>query len=162
MKKSTIPSRSPFAVLRQICSLIPGHLVPKLARETGVNRKARTFSGPAFSACRSCCRFHHHPTGRFLHGLGQTPSAQGGSQVSFAVDCVAGLCAPEIPCLYSWVASQLYPHFYPDTQCPLAPMGPGKPPSILWDSIRRLPLYSHPAAALFSGVLNIPVGQPHS
>jgi len=44
MKKSPLPSRSQFAVLRQICSLIPAHLVPKLARETGVNRKARTFS----------------------------------------------------------------------------------------------------------------------
>jgi chromate transport protein ChrA len=36
MNKSTIPSRSKFAVLRQICNLIPGHLVPKLARETGM------------------------------------------------------------------------------------------------------------------------------
>jgi Domain of unknown function (DUF4372) len=30
-------------VLRQICNLIPPHLVPKLARETGVDAKARTF-----------------------------------------------------------------------------------------------------------------------
>jgi Transposase DDE domain/Domain of unknown function (DUF4372) len=44
MKKSTIPSRSQFAVLRQICNLIPCHMVPKLARETGVEKKARTFS----------------------------------------------------------------------------------------------------------------------
>ena len=44
MKTTTIPSRSPFAVLRQICNLIPSHLVPKLAKETGVDRKARTFS----------------------------------------------------------------------------------------------------------------------
>jgi len=44
MNKSTIPSRSKFAVLPQICNLIPGHLVPKLARETGVDKKARTFS----------------------------------------------------------------------------------------------------------------------
>jgi len=44
MNKSTIPSRSQFAVLRQICNLIPCHMVPKLARETGVNKKARTFS----------------------------------------------------------------------------------------------------------------------
>ena len=44
MKKSTLPSRSQFAVLRQICNLIPSYLVPKLARETGVDKKARTFS----------------------------------------------------------------------------------------------------------------------
>lgn len=44
MKKSALPRRSPFSVLWQICHLIPAHLVPKLARETGVDKKARTFS----------------------------------------------------------------------------------------------------------------------
>ena len=44
MKKSSLPRRSPFSVLRQLCHLIPAHLVPKLARETGVDKKARTFS----------------------------------------------------------------------------------------------------------------------
>jgi hypothetical protein len=43
-KTTTIPSRSQFAVLRQICNLIPAYLVPKLAKETGVDKKARTFS----------------------------------------------------------------------------------------------------------------------
>lgn len=42
--KATAPSRSQFAVLRQICNLIPAHLVPKLAREINVDKKARTFS----------------------------------------------------------------------------------------------------------------------
>jgi len=42
--KSTAPSRSQFAVLRQLCNLIPAHLIPKLARETGVDKKARTFT----------------------------------------------------------------------------------------------------------------------
>jgi hypothetical protein len=42
--KSTAPSRSQFAVLRQLCNLIPPHLIPKLARETGVDKKARTFT----------------------------------------------------------------------------------------------------------------------
>jgi hypothetical protein len=37
MKKYTLPSRSQFAVLRQICDLIPCHLVSKLARKTGVD-----------------------------------------------------------------------------------------------------------------------------
>ena len=44
MKKPNTPSRSQFAVLRQIGNLIPSYLVPKLARETGVDKKARTFS----------------------------------------------------------------------------------------------------------------------
>jgi hypothetical protein len=44
MKKTNTPSRGQFAVLRQICNLIPSYLVPKLAREAGVDKKARTFS----------------------------------------------------------------------------------------------------------------------
>jgi hypothetical protein len=44
MKNTNKPSRSQFAGLRQICNFIPAHLVPKLARETGVEKKARTFS----------------------------------------------------------------------------------------------------------------------
>lgn len=44
MKTTTLPSRSQCAVLRQICNLIPTHLVPKLARESGVDKKARSFS----------------------------------------------------------------------------------------------------------------------
>ena len=44
MNKKTLPSRSQFAVLRQICNLIPSYLVPKLAKESGVDKKARTFS----------------------------------------------------------------------------------------------------------------------
>jgi hypothetical protein len=43
-KTTTLPSRSQFAVLRQICNLIPSYLVPKLAKESGVDKKARTFS----------------------------------------------------------------------------------------------------------------------
>jgi hypothetical protein len=43
-KTNTIPNRSQFAVLRQLCNFISPHLVTKLARETGVDKKARTFS----------------------------------------------------------------------------------------------------------------------
>jgi hypothetical protein len=35
--KHTRPSASKFSVLRQLCNLIPAHLVPSLARETGVD-----------------------------------------------------------------------------------------------------------------------------
>ena len=44
MKKTNRPSASKLSVFRQICNLIPEHLVPKLARETGVDKKCRTFS----------------------------------------------------------------------------------------------------------------------
>jgi hypothetical protein len=38
------PTRSSFTLLRQLCNLIPPHLVPQLARDTGVADKARTFT----------------------------------------------------------------------------------------------------------------------
>ena len=46
MKKTNnpTPTTSKLSVLRQLCNLIPNHLVPKLARETGVDQKARTFT----------------------------------------------------------------------------------------------------------------------
>jgi hypothetical protein len=45
VKKKTThkPTRSSFSLLRQLCNLIPAHLVPKLARDTGVEKKSRTF-----------------------------------------------------------------------------------------------------------------------
>jgi len=42
--KNTRPSASKFSVLRQLCNLIPAHLVPTLARETGVDKLCRSFS----------------------------------------------------------------------------------------------------------------------
>jgi hypothetical protein len=38
------PTSSKFTVLKQICNYIPGHLVSKLARQTGADKKAREFS----------------------------------------------------------------------------------------------------------------------
>lgn len=43
-KRSIQPNRRHLTVLRQICQLIPTHLVAKLARETGADDKARTFT----------------------------------------------------------------------------------------------------------------------
>ena len=43
-KKNSQPSRSKFCILRQLCNWIPPHLVPQLARQTGVEERARTFS----------------------------------------------------------------------------------------------------------------------
>ena len=38
------PARHQFTVLKQICDLVPGHLVPKLARQYGVEAKSRSFT----------------------------------------------------------------------------------------------------------------------
>ena len=46
MKKhrQNVPTGSKLNLLRQICNLIPEFLVWKLSRETGVDKKIRTFS----------------------------------------------------------------------------------------------------------------------
>ena len=38
------PAKHKYTILRQICNLIPPHLVTNLAREYGVDKKARSFS----------------------------------------------------------------------------------------------------------------------
>jgi len=38
------PIASKFSLLRQLCNFIPPHLVPRLARKTGVEDQARTFN----------------------------------------------------------------------------------------------------------------------
>jgi len=43
MKKQKLPTSAKITVVRQVCNYIPNHLVPKLARETGVDQQARTF-----------------------------------------------------------------------------------------------------------------------
>lgn len=43
-KKTTKPTRSKLNILRQICNLIPEHLVSTIARETGAQDKSRTIS----------------------------------------------------------------------------------------------------------------------
>lgn len=42
--KGIKPARSSFSLLKQLCNLIPAHLVPKLARETGVEDESRDFT----------------------------------------------------------------------------------------------------------------------
>jgi hypothetical protein len=43
-KQRPAPTRSKLTVLRQVCNLIPSHLVSQLARQTGADQLARTFS----------------------------------------------------------------------------------------------------------------------
>jgi len=44
MKTQQVPTTSKFTVLRQLFNHIPPHLVPQIARDTGVDEQARTFS----------------------------------------------------------------------------------------------------------------------
>jgi len=41
--RSPKPTRSKLSILRQLCNFIPHHLVSKVARETGVDKQARTY-----------------------------------------------------------------------------------------------------------------------
>jgi Domain of unknown function (DUF4372) len=43
MKNQKLPTASKFSIVRQLCSYIPNHLVPRLARETGVDKQARIY-----------------------------------------------------------------------------------------------------------------------
>ena len=43
-KNHNLPAASRLAVAAQVFNLVPAHLVPNLARETGVDEKARTYS----------------------------------------------------------------------------------------------------------------------
>src|SRR5713101_4701929 len=43
MKNTKLPTASKLTIVRQVCNYIPNHLVPKLARETGVDEQARTY-----------------------------------------------------------------------------------------------------------------------
>lgn len=43
-QKQSQPTKSKVRVLEQVCKLIPPHLVPKLARATGVDAKSRTYT----------------------------------------------------------------------------------------------------------------------
>src|SRR6266481_3762590 len=44
MKNQKLPAASKLTVVRQLCNYIPNHLVPKLARQTGVEEQARTYN----------------------------------------------------------------------------------------------------------------------
>ena len=43
-KLKTVPARSKFSIFRQVCNLIPQHMVSKIARDTGAEEMSRTFS----------------------------------------------------------------------------------------------------------------------
>ena len=44
MKKRQAPTAGKLTVLRQVCNYIPSHLAPRLAHETGVDERARTYT----------------------------------------------------------------------------------------------------------------------
>jgi hypothetical protein len=57
--KSNIPTASKLNLLRQICNFIPGFLVPKVARQTGVDKKARTFLPWSHVVCLLYAQLSH-------------------------------------------------------------------------------------------------------
>ena len=61
MKKPTvfIPARSAYSIFKQLCNLIPVHLVGTLAHEHGVDEKARTFSPWSHVAAHLFAQFTH-------------------------------------------------------------------------------------------------------
>src|SRR5881398_1966713 len=58
MKKQK-PTSSRLTILNQLCNLIPPHLVTKLARETGVDEKARTFTPWSHVVCLLFAQLTH-------------------------------------------------------------------------------------------------------
>ena len=44
MKTKNTPAKAQLSIFRQICQLIPGYLVPELARKVGIEKRCRTFS----------------------------------------------------------------------------------------------------------------------
>ena len=99
-KKPPQPSRRDTTILRQLVELIPAYLVPKLARETGVEDRARTFSpwshvvtmlyaqiSHAFGLNDVCDALRLHVTGLFAL-RGATPPARNTlSHANQARDC---------------------------------------------------------------------------
>ncbi len=55
------PTRSRFSLLRQLCNLIPNHLVPGLARQYNAEAKSRTFKPWS------------HVVSRMIHVVDSTP-----------------------------------------------------------------------------------------
>jgi hypothetical protein len=53
------PTRSSFTLLRQLCNLIPNHLVPQLARDTGVAEKSRSFTPWSHVVCLVYAQLTH-------------------------------------------------------------------------------------------------------
>src|SRR5436309_10417998 len=58
-KTKTVPAPSKLNLLRQICNFIPDFLVPKLARECGVEAKVRTFSAWSHVVCLLYAQLSH-------------------------------------------------------------------------------------------------------
>ncbi len=87
-RRTRKPTRTNLSVLAQLCNLIPGFLTSKLAREFGVDKKARTFSPwshlvallyaeltHAMSLNDVCDALRHH-SGKLLRIRGATPPSK--------------------------------------------------------------------------------------
>jgi hypothetical protein len=57
--KPSTPTTSKLSILRQLCNLIPNHLVPQLAKETGVEAKTRSFTAWSHVVCLIFAQVSH-------------------------------------------------------------------------------------------------------
>jgi hypothetical protein len=69
MKNQKVPTASKFTVLRQLCNSIPPHLVPRLARETGVEEKTRTFDEWSHTVSLCYAQLSHSIGLNILHDI---------------------------------------------------------------------------------------------
>jgi len=59
MKKARNPTRHKLSVLAQLCKFIPSHLVPKLARQYGIDKQTRSFSPWSHVVAMLCGQLSH-------------------------------------------------------------------------------------------------------
>jgi hypothetical protein len=57
--KNPASTKANLSILRQICNLIPNHLVPQLAREHGVEKKSRSFTPWSHVVCMVFAQLSH-------------------------------------------------------------------------------------------------------
>ncbi len=88
MKKKTTksPTRSKLTVLRQVCNLIPSHLVSQLARQTGADLLARTFSNWSHVVARLYAQL--------VHAIGLNDVCDGLRLHSGPLSAIRGATAP--------------------------------------------------------------------
>jgi len=86
MNTNSTPKPKLFSTLGQICKLIPVHLVAKLARETGVEQKARRFSPWSHVVALLYAQL--------AHALSLNDVCDGLSLVTARLAAIRGACAP--------------------------------------------------------------------
>ena len=84
--KTNKPTRGKLSVFRQLCNLIPIHLVSELARQTGVAKKARTFKPWSHVVAMLY--------GQFTHAIGLNDICDGLGLLSGPLSAIRGATPP--------------------------------------------------------------------